>query len=101
MKKINKILNNNYIFYAIIAILIALSIYTIMPLPNMISEYSGLIELDEKKLKEKQELESQLSVVNEEELRLDIARSKYKISNEGEILFVFPQEEDKIDESQD
>lgn len=101
MKKINKILNNNYIFYAIIAILIALSIYTIMPLPNMISEYSGLIELDEKKLKEKQELESQLSVVNEEELRLDIARSKYKISNEGEILFVFPQEEDKTDESQD
>lgn len=101
MKKINKILNNNYIFYAIIAILIALSIYTIMPLPNMISEYSGLIELDEKKLKEKQELESQLSVVNEEELRLDIARSKYKISDEGEILFVFPQEEDKIDESQD
>ncbi len=101
MKKINKILNNNYIFYAIIAILIALSIYTIMPLPNMISEYSGLIELDEKKLKEKQELESQLSVVNEEELRLDIARSKYKISNEGEILFVFPQEEDKTDEFQD
>lgn len=101
MKKINKILNNNYIFYAIIVILIALSIYTIMPLPNMISEYSGLIELDEKKLKEKQELESQLSVVNEEELRLDIARSKYKISNEGEILFVFPQEEDKTDESQD
>ena len=101
MKKINKILNNNYIFYAIIAILIALSIYTIMPLPNMISEYSGLIELDEKKLKEKQELESQLSVVNEEELRLDIARSKYKISNDGEILFVFPQEEDKTDESQD
>ncbi len=101
MKKINKILNNNYIFYAIIAILIALSIYTIIPLPNMISEYSGLIELDEKKLKEKQELESQLSVVNEEELRLDIARSKYKISNEGEILFVFPQEEDKTDESQD
>ncbi len=101
MKKINKILNNNYIFYAIIAILIALSIYTIMPLPNMISEYSGLIELDEKKLKEKQELESQLSVVNEEELRLDIARSKYKISDEGEILFVFPQEEDKTDESQD
>lgn len=100
MKKINKILNNNYIFYAIIAILIALSIYTIMPLPNMISEYSGLIELDEKKLKEKQELESQLSVVNEEELRLDIARSKYKISNDGEILFVFPQE-DKTDESQD
>ena len=101
MKKINKILNNNYIFYAIIAILIALSIYTIIPLPNMISEYSGLIELDEKKLKEKQELESQLSVVNEEELRLDIARSKYKISNDGEILFVFPQEEDKTDESQD
>lgn len=101
MKKINKILSNNYIFYAIIAILIALSIYTIMPLPNMISQYSGLIQLDEQKLKEKQELESQLSVVNEEELRLDIARSKYKISNEGEILFVFPQEDDKKDESQD
>lgn len=95
MKKLNKILQNNIIFYALMLIILGLFVYALLPLPKIIGEYNQVKTLNNQKLKEKTELERQLTLVNNEQLRLDMARELYKISKDGEIIFVFPEDENK------
>ncbi len=93
MKKLNKLLSNNYIYYGVLIIVIGLLVYSLMPVPKIFGQYEAAIKLNKEKLAQKEELNRQLTVANNEELRLDIARGQYKISKPGEIIFVFPTTE--------
>ena len=97
MKKLNKLLSNNYIYYGALIILIGLLVYSLIPIPKIFGQYEAGIRLNKEKLAHKEELNRQLTVVNNEELRLDIAREQYKISKPGEIIFVFPTTESDTD----
>lgn len=95
MKRIKKLLKKNIIFYPLLILIILFAGVTIMPLPKKISQYESLKKQQKEDIALKNELETNLSIVSNEQIRLDIARAQYKISQEGEILFVFPTDNDQ------
>ena len=99
MKKINQILEKNVIFIGIIGVILTLLFFSVKPLSKNLGEYNEVMEENKKLIALKEEKLSMLSLLENKELRLDIARGEFQISKEGEIIFVFPSvTEDEEDE---
>lgn len=94
METIKKLLKKNIIFYPLLICLVGFCVYILLPLPNKFQQYQSLKNENQDKIVEKDQLTNDLNIVANENLRLDIARAQYKISNDGEIIFIFPNEND-------
>lgn len=93
LKKILKLIDNTFIFLAIIVISLLITISSVYELPALIEETNNMRD-------EKAQLENDIKSAGEEveqlqdpEKQAQIAREQYNLSEKNEIIFVFPDEE--------
>lgn len=92
LKKILKLIDNTFIFLAIIVISLLITISSVYELPALVDATSAMRE-------EKAQLENDIKAATEEveqlqdpEKQAQIAREQYNLSEKDEIIFVFPDE---------
>ncbi len=91
IKKFNKLLTNNIIFIVVI-FLATISLYnSISPLKRAIVENKEAKEDLNKANDELDNKTEELNLLNNEDTKEEVARETYKISEDDEILFVFPE----------
>ena len=93
MNIINKLFANKIIYLITISALLALMVFVLSPLINSFEEYNLVKNENTKLLNEKEELERKLNIINDENLKKDLAREQYQLSEDGDILFIFPDED--------
>lgn len=93
LKKILKLIDNTFIFLAIIVVSLLITISSLYELPALIEDTASMRD-------EKTQLENDIKTTTEEveqlqdpEKQAQIAREQYNLSESNEIIFVFPDEE--------
>ena len=93
MNIINKLFANKIIYLITISVLIALMVFVFSPLISSFEEYKLVKNENTKLLEEKKELEEKLAIINDNNLKKNLAREQYQLSKDGDILFIFPDED--------
>ena len=93
MNIINKLFANKIIYLITISVLIALMVFVLSPLVSSFEEYKLVKNENTKLLEEKKELEEKLAIINDDNLKKNLAREQYQLSKDGDILFIFPNED--------
>ncbi len=92
MKNINKFLSNNIIFVAVMFMCVVIIQSSVSMFPEITSANAELEEKLEVLDAQIAQAKSTLAVIEDADRKSESARAQYKLSEEGELIFVFPEE---------
>ncbi len=92
MKNINKFLSNNIIFVTVMFICFAIVQSSLSMFPEIIAANAALEEKQKVLDAQIAQAQSTLAVIEDANRKSDSARAQYHLSEEGELIFIFPEE---------
>jgi cell division protein FtsB len=92
MKNINKFLRNNIIFVAVMFVCVVIIQSRISMFPDIIAANAALEEKQQALDAQIAQAQSTLAVIEDANRKSESARAQYHLSEEGELIFIFPEE---------
>ena len=92
MKNINKFLSNNIIFVAVMFVCVLIIQSSISMFPDIIAANAALEEKQQALDAQIAQAQSTLAVIEDANRKSESARAQYHLSEEGELIFIFPEE---------
>lgn len=92
MKNINKFLSNNIIFVAVIFICVIIIESSVSMFPDIIEANATLEEKEQMLDAQIAQAQSTLAVIEDANRKSEAARAQYHLSEDGELIFIFPEE---------
>jgi hypothetical protein len=92
MKNINKFLSNNIIFVALMFVCVVIIQSSISMFPDIIAANAALEEKQQALDAQIAQAQSTLAVIEDANRKSESARAQYHLSEEGELIFIFPEE---------